>query len=401
MTSTAGHDPAKVVQGRIVNVNLVNWTVDVVSTFDRHRYFDVQVGSLYAHYSRGEGAYAFPEVGAVVMVVLPSDSSPPYVQTFLMPMESVDTVSEEAPAGTRSHGAPAASPRDASFAGGRGRGKPGDIVLRGRDGNFVVLHRGGVLQVGASELAQRIYMPLSNLITDIAENYAMHSAGGSVTWGLQDGPSLTKYPTQYQHTFRVFANDKFADVRVSVGKVYTPLPEPEVTTLPYANVAQTEDSPIICEIAVAPGGFAAENGDPSSSAVPKQSVFKFVFDRNGNTLLRCAQLSFLTKKYKVRSATSIEFEGETFSVKATGGMDLDGGSYAHLKGGIVRLGAGQSPVARVQDLVSVPVAAVPVVIVFANPPVPGANAGVLTIGAPGAPLPLSGSIVTGNDKVLA
>jgi hypothetical protein len=112
-------------------------------------------------------------------------------------------------------------------------------------------------------------------------------------------------------------------------------------------------------------------------------------------------LSFLTKKYKVRSTTSIEFEGETFSVKATNGMDLDGGAYAHLKGGVVRLGAGQSPVARVQDLVSVPVAAVPVVIVFANPPVAGTNAGVLTIGAPGAPLPLSGSIVTGNDKVLA
>lgn len=406
-TQTAGAEPAQVVQGRIVNINLPNWTVDVRAQFDRRRFFDIQVGSPYLHFNRGEGVSIFPEVGAVCMVCIPSDSSAPYVQSFIMPHETMtDTSSEDAPAGTRSHGARAEFATDASFAGGRPRVKPGDIFFRTRDGNFVILHRGGVLQIGATELAQRIYIPLGNLVTDVSENYAHHNSGGSIVWGLQDGPSQTNYPAQYMHTFRVFANDKFADIRLSVGKVSNPLPEPDGgVALAGAGVARSEASPIICELVVAPQGFTAETGDPANTSVGKQSVLKFVFDRTGNTFLRCEGNLTLAvrKKFSLSADDEMSFTtAKHMTIAAKEGLDINGGTYAHVKGELVRLGRGSRAVACRGDLVRTTVTAVPVTIVFSTTPTPGApTAGVMTIGLPGTPVPIIGSIVGGNEKVLA
>jgi hypothetical protein len=40
-------DAAEMAQGRVFNVNLVNWTVDVVAQYDQRRWFDVQISSPY------------------------------------------------------------------------------------------------------------------------------------------------------------------------------------------------------------------------------------------------------------------------------------------------------------------------------------------------------------------
>jgi hypothetical protein len=406
-TQTAGHEPAKIVQCRVVNANLVNWTIDAVAQFDRKRYFEIQVGSPYLHYNRGEGLSIFPEIGAVCMVCIPSDSSPPFVFSFIMPLETLtDTSSAEAPAGTRSHGAMAAHSTDASFAGGRPNVKPGDILLRTRDNNFVILHRGGVLQIGATELAQRIYIPLGNLVTDISENYAHHNAGGAILWGMQDGPSLSKFPAQYQHTFRVFADDKYADVRLAVGKVQSPVPEPDGgTALAAAGLGQSEDSPIICELTVSAKGFDVDTGDVADASTGKNSVFKFVFDRTGNTLLRCeGTLTFLVKKKVTVTATDdVAFSTTThMGLTAKTGIDVNGGAYSHVKGSLVRLGQGKIAVARQGDLVRTIVTAMPVTIVFGSTPIGGVpTPAILTFGAPGAPIPAIGSIANGNPNVLA
>jgi len=406
-SSTAGATPAEVHQGRVVNINIVNWTVDIAGQFDRKRFFEVQVGSPYLHSNRGEGFSAFPEVGAICMVCVPSDTSPPYVQAFLMPHETLtDTSTADAPLGTRSQGAPPAFATDATFAGGRPKVKPGDIFLKTRDGNFVILHRGGVLQIGSTELAQRLYIPLGNLVTDISENYAHHNAGGSIVWGLQDGPSLVNFPAQYMHTFRVFANDKYADVKLVVGKVYNPVAEPDGgLALAAAGVARSESSPIICELTVSPKGFNTETGDVADAAVGKRSVLKFVFDRTGNTFLRCeGSLTLLVKqKLTLNVGEDVDFSTSThMNLKALKGIDIDGGAYSHLKAKLVRLGRGTRAVATRGDLVRTTVTSVPFSIICA-PIAPGSTAvlGTITFGVPGVPAPIIGSIVSGNDTVLA
>ncbi len=399
-TSKEGHDPARIVQGYVTDVNLVLWTVNIVGRFDRVRYYNIQVSSTYLHYTNGEGFYVMPEVGARVMVCIPSDSSPPFVLCFLMPHELIDDSSQDAPQGTQSRGQPSVNTTDASFRAGRPAINPGDQVWRGRDGNFVILHRGGVLSVGATELSQRMYFPLNNLIVDISENYQHNNTAGSINWGIQEGPSTSQYPSFFTQTFRVFANDKFADVRLSCGK-FSPLGDPDGGTLASgAGVGTDANNPIIYELAVSPKGFVAETGAPASSGTVGASVFRFAFDRAGNTLLRMSGnvvvQSAKTVTLKVGGDFSLQSQGN-FSVTSVNGADLDGGTYSHIKGNLVRLGAGQTPVARKGDAVSTSLIACAVTIQLAQTPVAGVPipATITTI------QPMLGSIVGGNPAVLA
>jgi hypothetical protein len=400
-TQVAGHEAAKIVQGRVMNVNLVKWTVDVAAQFDRHKYFNIQVGSPYLHHANGEGIYVIPEIGCKAVVCIPSDSTPPFVIGFVMANEMVNDSSADAPQGTTSHSQATPNPTDASFAGGRPVAKLGDIWMRTRDGNFVILHRGGVLQIGATELAQRIYLPLNNSVMDISENYAHHNTGGSITWGLQDGPSLSKFPTQHQQTFRIFADDKYADIRVSSGKVYSPLGDPDNgAAASAAGVGQSSDSPVICEVAVSPQGFIAESGEAVDASTVTNSVLRFVFDRSGNTLLRVeGNLYFkLDKKltFDVQGSISVS-TADAASFKAVNGFDIDGGQYVALKGSVIRLKEGQTPVGRIGDTVNTGLVAAPVKIQFSASP----TAGVPLDATITTTADFIGKISSGNNNVLA
>jgi hypothetical protein len=407
MMHGAGSDPPDVIQGKVININLVRWTVDVYSTFDRKRYMDVPVGSPYLHYSNGEGLSIMPEVGSVCYLCVPGDSSGPFVLCFVMPHETVDTAADDAPQGTRSRGQPTGS-SDATFAGNRPRAKPGDIELKTRDGNFVRLHRGGVLQIGATELAQRIYVPLNNLVTDISENYNHLNTGGTIAWGIQDGASEEKFPSQYLHTFRIFAKDKYADCKLAVGRVFNQLREDG------SGVGNDDDNPTMVELAIKPQGFDAVTGDEATdSKEAGETVLHFLFDKKGNGFVKLKGNVKLVieKKFEmtVKAGMEISVEGDV-GITGDSLVQIVGKSGVHVKGKVVRLGPGKLPVARQGDLVSCFVAAMPMMFVPLIPvggptphpagtPIPGT----LTIGPPGGapPVGIPGQITSGEPTVLA
>lgn len=194
-TNQSGSKPALFVEGRVVDVNMNNWTVDVYSSYDRMRFNDIQCASPYLHHYAGEGGSVMPDLNAKVMVCIPSDSSPPHVAYYIMAFENVDMAAPDAPQGTTSQPNADGTSSGASFAGGRPRAKQGDLTWRGRDGNFLILHRGGVVQIGSTELAQRIFIPLTNSMIDISDNYYHHTQGGTKYWGLLPTASGSKSPT--------------------------------------------------------------------------------------------------------------------------------------------------------------------------------------------------------------
>ena len=413
----AGTDPSLVLQGRVVNVNLPNWTVDVVATFDRKRYFDIQIGVPYAHYSAGEGFSVTPDIGAQCMVCVPGDSAPPFVMCFVMPHETVDNSSTDAPSGTRSHGNTPANATDASYAAGRPLPQSGDIGITGRDGNFIILHRGGVLSIGSTSLAQRMYIPLGNLVTDVSGNYQHLNTGGSHTWSVQTGVAKTHIPTQHLETYRVFADNQYADVRITKGNVFSPMPEPDGgTALAQTGVGQGSNNELVFDVAVAPNGFDAVTGDVANSGVSKTSVFRFVFDQQGNTLTRIEGKFYLhvTGTVTLDLSDDMNVTGQkSFTLTTQSGATINGGSFAAVKGSVVLLGPGKTPVALLGGAVTstiqmmqatiTPIAPIPVT----TPSGPGTIApGVpilvtLTVGVPGSPLPIGGSIVTGSYTVKA
>lgn len=414
---TAGADPAIVVQGRVIDINLMNWTVNVNATFDRKKYWDVQIGSPYYHYSAGEGLSVMPDIGAQCMICIPGDSAPPFVLCFVMPHETVDPTSTTAPSGTRSHGNTSKSPTDASFANGRPTPKPGDIWLTGRDGNFIKLHRGGVLSIGTTSLAQRMYIPLGNLVTDVSGNYQHFNSGGTQSWTIQEGPAKVHFPTQHLEVYRVFADNKYADIKIAKGNVFSPMPEPDGgTALASTGVGQGSNNEIIYDISIAPGGFDGVTGDIANSGVPKTSVLRFIFDQQGNTLLRIEGQLYLhvTKPVTLDLNDNIAINGEkNFALTTKKGVDIDGGDYTNIQGKAISIGTAQAPAARLADATSsfiqnmpavvTPIAPIPV-LSPAGVPIGIVSPGVpilvlLTVGAPGVPLAIGGSIVATGQSI--
>lgn len=386
-------------EAQVVDVNLVNWTVDVVTKFDQKYYLNIQVSSPYAHYNRGEGFYAMPDVGAKCLVHIPSDGPPPYVAGFIMPQETIDGASADSPVGTdASKGGVTQTATAASFAGGRRRAKPGDIGITNRDGSFVRLHRGGVLQIGATELSQRLFIPLQNLITDISQNYRHQSVNGSINWFMAQGESLDDPPSIYRHTCRVRANHDQATIRVAIGKVSDVFQEPDKETRGDLEALGIGGEPVVCEVVIAPEAISADDGS-FTPAARGASVFRYFFDHAGNVLLRTeANVASHVKgrlRLRVNEDTEIfgggnahmEFKG-TGKFTAKGGLDLNGA--------VIRLNEGKSPVARVGSRVTV-VLAPPMTLQLLLP-------GTAPTGVPVAvllPAALQGFVVDGNPTVLA
>ena len=238
--STSGEKAAKIETGTIANVNVKNLTVDWVGQYSGKQIPDLQIMTPYLHYNNGEGITCVPEVGAIAIVCFPSDDDPPFIMGFTTGPEmegaessnlqkaiedpGVESEEDIPKAKTTSSGGSTktpVNPSDASFRAGRPILNPGDILIQGRDENFLVLRRGGVLQIGATNIAQRAYIPVGNFIRDFCENYELNTAAGTLFWKVdrKDKDPAGDIPTEFTLYAREFAADPKSSVKVSVGSL--------------------------------------------------------------------------------------------------------------------------------------------------------------------------------------
>lgn len=179
MVAAGGYVSPVIETARVVNVNIEDWTLNAVSEHANKQFFDITTMMPYFHYMNGEGIYAVPEVGAICWICQPSDgyNARPFILGFQAPHDE----------------------ENESFRCGRQSYNPGDIVIRTRDENFVIVRRGGVVQLGATPTCQRMYIPIQNVIRDFCENYELNTFGGELIWEtLRDentttGDALTKF----------------------------------------------------------------------------------------------------------------------------------------------------------------------------------------------------------------
>jgi hypothetical protein len=234
-------------QAIVVDVNRKNWTCALQTVHGAQTMPDVQWASSYHHYTGGEGYHYMPEVGAHCWVAIPNDNTPPFIMGFRAP-PAVITAAGSDP--LRSSDTPGGSSTDVSYQSNRPDLNPGDIALTTRDGSFVILRRGGVLQIGATALAQRIFVPIRNFIHDYAENYELATPGGDVCW-IVDRPELDpagKPPCSWSFHMREYATDKNATVRVR--------------HLPLAEAGAKKAA---WEVTVAPNGIDRDTGAAASA----------------------------------------------------------------------------------------------------------------------------------------
>jgi hypothetical protein len=188
---------ALVHSARVLDVNIANWTLSVQTQFTKKPVTDIPFAVPYMHPNNGEGIYFMPEVGSTCWLCEPSDGSKAFVMAWTPP--SVD-----GPGQFRAH---------------RQDLNPGDIWMGTRDENFLVLRRGGVVQIGGNGLCQRMFLPINNTIKDFCENYGLHTLGGDLEWAIartettDDGtrPALLKLSA------RVFADDEKPTATLEIG----------------------------------------------------------------------------------------------------------------------------------------------------------------------------------------
>jgi hypothetical protein len=231
----------------VTNVNRKNWTCEVETIHSAKTHKDVQVASPYHHFAGGEGFHVLPEVGARCYVAKPVDDTPHIILCFVA-SPAVKAAEGDDP--ERSTTTPEGSNTDVSYQGNRLDLNPGDMALTGRDQNFIILRRGGVLQFGATPLAQRIVVPVRNYIHDFCENYELATPGGDVVWTV-DRPELDpagKAPASWVFHLNEFAVDKKATVRVR--------------HLPLADAGQKK---VAWEVQVAAQGIDRQTGAVSNA----------------------------------------------------------------------------------------------------------------------------------------
>lgn len=182
-----GLRPAHVHSAKVLDVNIANWTLSVQTEFTQKPLTDIPFSVPYLHAHNGEGIYFMPEVGSTCWLCEPSDGMKAFVIAWAPP--KVD-----GPGQFRAH---------------RQDLNPGDIWLGTRDENFLVLRRGGVVQIGGTGLCQRMFLPINNTIKDFCENYGLHTLGGDLEWSIarEESTDDGNRPALLRVQAREFADD--------------------------------------------------------------------------------------------------------------------------------------------------------------------------------------------------
>ena len=201
-------------EGVIINVNKATYTVDVETRHSAKTINDLQWLTPYHNTSNGEGYHHMPEPGCIVVLCWPSDNTPPFIMGYIgaASLQQSDDGTPIRPSDAGDEG----SANTSSFRSGRPELNFGDIAITGRDDNFFILRRGGVLQIGSTNVAQRIYLPITNFIKDFCENYEMATLGGTFNWTVdrdEDDPGGDA-PVRYTLHVHEHAQEAKATVRI-------------------------------------------------------------------------------------------------------------------------------------------------------------------------------------------
>lgn len=195
MTTQLNYGPTQIQSARILDVNLTDYTVVVSSQFLKKPLVGIPFMVPYTHHYSGEGIYFMPEVGSVCWICMPSDGNKPFVLGWGMASES------------------------GSYRGRRQDLNPGDIFLGTRDDNFLILRRGGVVQIGAGPLSQRMFLPVNNIIKDLCENYSLQTLGGDLEWTVAREETTTDghRPARLKVRAKQFADDQAYVSELQIG----------------------------------------------------------------------------------------------------------------------------------------------------------------------------------------
>lgn len=163
---------------KVTGVDPSNRTVTLLCTNTHRSPVDVPLLSSQAHPDHSGGDDYVPEIGAYCFVAFPSDKSTPFVLGYVNKPSYGAVVDDSGAVVEEPSPVPALS-----YSYNRAELDPGDRMFSTADGNHVILRRGGMVQVGATPLAQMMMIPIENVVRFYAQRFQLRSPLGEIDWG--------------------------------------------------------------------------------------------------------------------------------------------------------------------------------------------------------------------------
>lgn len=300
-----------VFKAQVLNVNTRDFTVDVVyESYPHSTHLDIPFMSPYMHQQQGEGFNFMPEVGSTCWVCTPSESGRDAFVLGWMP------VAEEG-----------------SYRAGRQLLNPGDVHFSTRDGNFVFLRRGGIVQVGSTPVCQRLYIPIRNVIRDLAENYEMTTPAGDLNWTVLRAEDQGD---GHVGTFFSIACHEYAD---------DPIANP-IGLLKIGSHGEGDNTILSLVTRDRGGGTVKTRLTVSKTGTVEWQVQEdFTLDVTGTLTARIREQMTVTSTQNMSFETNAAFSAKGAEAHIEGGgAKLDLQSVAALNGTVVNLGDAMFPV---------------------------------------------------------
>lgn len=176
-STTATHlHGVQVVKGIIQTVDPVRWVASVIPIQGGMPIEDIPINPMSVG-ADGQGSFYMPEVNTPVWLCRPSDERTPFILAgATLPRQLDDSDDEENPNDHRMN---------------RPVLGEGDQMISGPGASpFIILRKGGSLEIGSTQMAQRIYIPLQDTIREFFNNYEQNAAGGKMSWRVTPDDSF-------------------------------------------------------------------------------------------------------------------------------------------------------------------------------------------------------------------
>lgn len=204
--ATEGTGDVSVYKAKILSVDKVRYVCTIQSEFDNCIYEDVPIEPQVLT-SEGGGSFWMPETNSVVWACGPSTGSTPFIMSGASMPQQTEGGEVEDPADRRMN---------------RPVVNEGDHVLAQNATGRVILRKGGMVEIGAGEVAQTRYIPLTNLIEHFCLNWRNNTGAGLMEVICRDrdgtyGPDRT--PAEFKFDLREFCEDDFPSMDLRIGRI--------------------------------------------------------------------------------------------------------------------------------------------------------------------------------------
>lgn len=325
--------------GRIVDIHPERGTVDFRSEMTERYSYDIPYSYPYFDQIGGNGFTFNPEVGTTAICLTTSEG-----RNIILGFIGVD--------------------EEGSYLCGRQQGNPGDIFITGRDDNFLIIRRGGIVQLGSKPLCQTVYIPTNNIIQNFSENFELYTLAGEMKFSVaraedqSDGHSKVLYSLNVKE----YADDPKDGPIVSMKAGSQP--ENIIFSI------QTRDKgngTIKATIKIDKDGTLTMN-------LEKNLVVKIKGDTKIETSGKTDIKS--TEDLTIDSSANLKLHGRTTSMKADTSSEIKSNGVMTIGGSITKIDAGLYPVLRMSPDMSALLAAC-VAVTKVPPPTQGMNVKVL------------------------